>query len=327
MSSPGIVFIVGMERCYTTSLAQWLVESGCCEHLVEGIKEPAIFVSDPGAGIARWNREREGRDRWLLDASVANVWSDRALDAIASIPEARVVVCLRNQLDRTVSAYRLARAVFCLPSDESLRHPSAALKYGDAPLRSRDWNRDPLAPKYLRTPIRCRRAYTLVRYSEYPGELASAEQIESCDRDVERLAQQSLPVRIAFEWARWMKTRTFPNPTILLNSCFAAALRRVFSRIPTSRIMVATLSEPTMRARLGDRMPRFLGLGPIGLGLGQHMGSDSMGFDVPAGHIERAHALAAQEFAKDTREVRSLLEQARGIDLSLFEPAALFPAS
>lgn len=326
MSSPGIVFIVGMERCYTTSLAQWLVEAGLCAHLVEGIKESALFVSDPDAGVARWHRERERHDRWLLDASVANVWSDRALDAIASIPEARVVICLRNQLDRTVSGYRLARAVFCLPADQMLEHSSAALKFGDGRLRSRDWSRDPLAPKYLRTQMRCRRAYTLVRYSEYPGEVATAESIDACDREVERLAKQSLPVRVTFEWARWRRTGAFPNPTILGHSYFAAALRRILARIRSDRIMVATLSDPACRAELGERLPGFLGLPPVSTELGRHMDSASMAFEVSPEDVERTRKLVAAEFAKDTRGVLSLLARAPGIDLSLFSPAALFPA-
>ena len=109
-----MVFIVGMERSFTTSLAQWLVDAGLCDGFVEGIKEPALFSSDPSRALERWERERGRHDRWLLDASVAYVWSDAALDAIATLPDYRVVVCLRDQFERMVSAYRWYRALYGL---------------------------------------------------------------------------------------------------------------------------------------------------------------------------------------------------------------------
>jgi hypothetical protein len=78
-----VVFIVGFERCMTTSLATYLVESGYCSLLVQGIKEPSLFSRDPALARALVERETKARPgTWLLDGSVNYVNSPAALQTI-----------------------------------------------------------------------------------------------------------------------------------------------------------------------------------------------------------------------------------------------------
>jgi hypothetical protein len=326
MSSPGMVLIVGMERCFTTSLAQWLVDAGLCDWFVDDVKEPAIFSSDPSRALARWERERDRHDRWLLDASVAYVWSDAALDAIATLPDCRVVLCLRDQFERMVSAYRLFRAVFGMGPDEALEHPIAALKFGEAGIRSR-FRDDPLAPTYLRQDVPFRRLYSLIRFSEDEGAMAPEGRMEACARDYDRFEQQNLPVRIVYEWARWTREGVFPPPTVLLNSYFTAALVRVLARIDAGRLMICTLSDARCRRRLGVHVPAFLDQEPSETLFGHHLSSQGMGFDLSERHAARARELVATEFAKDTQDLLAIVAGANQLDLSLFAPEALFHAA
>ena len=98
------VFIAGMDKCGTTALSEWVVANDLAEDRVPGIKEPALYVSDePHPGKFR---VRSGRP--LLDATVAY---SKSADYIRLLPEqeTRIVICWRNQLDRSWSLYKMLK--------------------------------------------------------------------------------------------------------------------------------------------------------------------------------------------------------------------------
>ncbi|CAG9274085.1 nucleotidyltransferase domain-containing protein [Paraburkholderia unamae] len=98
------IFIAGMDKCGTTALSEWVVANDLAEDRVPGVKEPALYVSDePHPGKFRLP---EGRP--LLDATVAY---SKSAEYIGLLPEhdTRIVICWRNQLDRSWSLYKMLK--------------------------------------------------------------------------------------------------------------------------------------------------------------------------------------------------------------------------
>ena len=104
----------------TTSLAIYVRSGYDCDLLVLGIKEPWIFSSDPAEAdrILRHRRASSPGNRMFLDASTSYAPSPAALNAIVTDGlDYRVIVCLRNQFERTVSAYKYYRAIMTIALD------------------------------------------------------------------------------------------------------------------------------------------------------------------------------------------------------------------
>ncbi|MGF6924155.1 sulfotransferase domain-containing protein [Paraburkholderia sp. 40] len=98
------IFIAGMDKCGTTALSQWMVDNDLAEDRVPGIKEPALYVNDePHPG-----KFRVSAGRPLLDATVAY---SKSADYVRLLPEheTRIVICWRNQLDRSWSLYKMLK--------------------------------------------------------------------------------------------------------------------------------------------------------------------------------------------------------------------------
>ena len=99
---PNYLFIAGVAKSGSTALASWLVEQRIADFMVPGSKEPYSFARadafcTPLPGPLP-----------LLDASVGYIRNPAAL---ARLPDhrTRVVVCLRNPLERAWSEYRMNR--------------------------------------------------------------------------------------------------------------------------------------------------------------------------------------------------------------------------
>ncbi len=105
----------------TSALAAYLVENGYCDLLVGGIKEPSVFYGDvPLARTLVAERRATGAGRCYLDASVSYIINPAALREIASAcPDAKIIVCLRNPFQRTLSAYRFYKALHTLAIDDA----------------------------------------------------------------------------------------------------------------------------------------------------------------------------------------------------------------
>lgn len=116
MNPAQFVFIIGFERCMTSALAAYLVENGYCDLLVGGIKEPSVFYGHvPLARKLVAARKADGAGRPYLDASVSYIINPTALREIAaSCPEAKIIVCLRDPLQRMLSAFRYYKALHAL---------------------------------------------------------------------------------------------------------------------------------------------------------------------------------------------------------------------
>lgn len=138
MAEPEQAFIVGAQRCGTTSLATVL---GCHPQvaLARPLRPEPKFFLEPGADtevrayLARHYPEVGPRVRLRLEKSTSYLESDLACAQIAAaFPRAQIVVMLRDPVDRALSHY----AFSCANGVEDLEVEAAL----DPAAESRPWD-------------------------------------------------------------------------------------------------------------------------------------------------------------------------------------------
>lgn len=99
------LFIAGIEKSGTTSLADWFVTNGLAKYYIQGIKEPYSYAfGDTPTSNSLMPRGV------LLDASVGYAFNPHA---IARMPQhnTKVILCFRNHFDRCLSAYNFYQTI------------------------------------------------------------------------------------------------------------------------------------------------------------------------------------------------------------------------
>jgi len=140
---PAQAFIVGAQRCGTTSLATTLERHPQVAFAQPRRPEPKAFLA-PGAAadveayVERYYADAGPQTRLRCEKSTSYLGSDLACTQIAAaFPEAHVIVMLRDPVERAMSHYGFSRAegVEDLPIGEAL-DPSA---------ESRPWDTDAIS--------------------------------------------------------------------------------------------------------------------------------------------------------------------------------------
>jgi hypothetical protein len=306
-----VVFIVGFERCATTSLAAYLVDNGYCSLLVPGIKEPSLFSSEPSLAAAWIERAtRNAPGTWHLDAS-ANYIHDR--DALLAIRETvqncRIIVSMRNQLDRTVSAFKLYRGRHALPATiENIHDPIDNTRYGDTQARAA-LLADPLCPAYLKRPPVGRYAYTSVMAAER-GVPDGDPRIDECDASLALLEKQNLAQRVIHELRHFERTGRFPAASILVNSYFYEPTKCLFEIFETRMILPITI-EAAITARICAPVKRLLGsTHEEQIPLGHVYAGDKFGANVTEREIDLSREALNASFKRDSAHLTRLIELA-----------------
>ena len=319
------IFVIGFERCMTTSLANYLLQSDCCRLLVDGLKEPSVFASEPelAAAIVQRATVRQ-KEKWLLDASVDSIIDAKTMQRMAqTTDDYRVVICMRNQLERALSAFSLYRALYVQPASRSAlyRWPWSQ-KFGDHALRASAAN-DPLAPAILRRePVGryCFTATCAAIWGLTPGDPKLVE----LDAQVEAFAGSSLGVNIVRELRHLRRTGRFPAVSILSLSYFAWGVEQALRVFDQNRTMVVTLGDEDVRGRLAERMGKFLGVRDLPATLPHANSSREYGGISTEEDRSVAERLLGESFRTDTRRVLELVEAAPQINRSLFSSRALY---
>ncbi len=216
------LFIAGIEKCGTTSLADWLVANGLAEHRVPGIKEPYSYAF--GDTPASHGLMLPGV---LLDASVGYAFNPHA---IARMPQhnTKVVLCFRNHFDRCFSAYRFYRTI--AQRDET----SVALLQtipelhdllgGDTHAESLFEVTFQIVKRYFPAKSeRVMRAY----YEEQAG----------------NICRQSLLERTHYEIGFFLRRRSFPFFSILGSGFFTHPLKNLLVRYQAADLHLLTLDR------------------------------------------------------------------------------------
>jgi hypothetical protein len=318
------VFIVGFERCMTTSLAAYLLHSKQCGLLVDGIKEPSVFASEPELAVKLIERETAARPgQWLLDASVDYIVNPDAMRLIATtVEDYRIIICLRNQLSRTFSAFAYYKALHTRRASPSLLYSYPySLKFGDAATRARWANASP-APAFLRRQPPGRYGFTAINGSVRGLEEGDAR-LEEVDACVERFQNATLPSVIVQEYRHQRRTGQFPPLSILLFSHFAHGLEQALASFAPARVMLTTLDHPHSRANVRVQMEQFDGLTDLQPELPQSNSSGEFGGAVSKHDRMLAERLLADSFRSDSARVMQLANTP-GLNVSLFSKDALY---
>lgn len=242
--SARFVFLVGFERCMTTMLAAYLVENRYCRLLVRGAKEPGIFSGHPKLARAIVERCRtEGVDggaetQRYLDASVSYATNPAALALIAATcPEARIIVCLRDPLQRTLSAFRYYKALHALPIGDA----EAALRRGTLA----DGTALPAELRSLNLPDDSWVKMLWLKYFEAFGSLPDWRTPERFDDEIRAQGDLMLPYLLSRPQGRYLFTAV------------VAAIEGVNDALPAGRARLAQLDAEIERFAAAT-LPQFI---------------------------------------------------------------------
>ena len=221
------VFIVGMEKCGTTALADWMVTSGLAQYRFPGVKEPYLYANDEAHPARSYSSSLP-----LLDASVGYVGNP---DAIRRLPEpnTRIVICLRNQFDRAWSAYKMLKV---LGVDSAQTNSYFQSSKGRAQRLAHDSSEALNFVKGIVTKFFPRRSHGIV--SHY------------VDKELGRLRIGTFQERVQYELGFYLARRQFPIASILWSSFFYHPLRTLLEKYqPTdiSAVSVDRLADPELR--------------------------------------------------------------------------------
>ncbi|WP_234084910.1 hypothetical protein [Azonexus sp. R2A61] len=215
------LFIAGIEKCGTTSLANWLVSNGLAEYRVPGIKEPYSYA----VGEVSANRGLTPPGV-LLDASVGYSFNPKA---IGHLPEhnTKVILCLRNHFDRCFSAYSFYQTI-------ARRDGTSVALLKTTPT---DFNEhgegDPEQLFEILFQI-----YKL----HYPAKSEGVLRRYFMEQ-AENISVQSFRERIDYETGFFLSRRSFPFFSILGSGFFAYPLRNLLNKFKASDVYLLTLDR------------------------------------------------------------------------------------
>lgn len=217
------VFIVGVAKCGTTALSEWMVANGLAEDRVPGEKEPYLYANDePHAA-----RSRRG-NLPLLDASAGYAFDPATVQRLPQY-DTRLVLCLRNQFERMWSFYKMFKV-------DSLGGDRAQDYFSSYQSEDSGTGRAPReASTFSAAVIRICQAY-FPRRSHLIVEGYARQELE-------HLRTQTFMQRIEYELAFYLSRKQFPFFSILSNSFYYTPLRTLLERYLPSDLSVICVSR------------------------------------------------------------------------------------
>ncbi|WP_238155911.1 MULTISPECIES: hypothetical protein [Xanthomonas] len=239
------IFLSGMAKCGTTSLAGWLTRNGIAQYLVEGIKEPHGYVI-PGT---QPQLPAPAQLPWL-DASTGYSLSPYA---ISRLPEhgTRIVLCLRNPFKRTWSTYRMKK-INALHDNEALALSHSYLKTSGT-TTARDGTRLP----------------EITAFTSYQEEkdlhvrmfprVSSGYVERHFDAENDRLRQGDFAGRLDYEAAFLMTRRSFPFMSVLAASFYYTSIKSFLDRYRPEDLILVSLDKLKEDANRVKFLSRLIG--------------------------------------------------------------------
>lgn len=217
------LFIAGMAKCGTTALADWMVTNKLAEDRVPGEKEPMVYALDrPHPGIFR-----RAEDLPLLDASVTYAQNPYAIDRLPGI-DTHIVLCLKNQFQRTWSHYKMMK----LSRDKTSSEYFSSYFGNGSPHRT--WRKSPkfaIQKAWERSHIAYfpRRSHPVV--SEY------------FYKELDFIHTHTFQERAEYEIQFYMSRHTFPFLSILSASLYYFPLRSLLEKFLPEDITVLSIHK------------------------------------------------------------------------------------
>ncbi|MCL1530300.1 hypothetical protein M3O57_07900 [Xanthomonas nasturtii] len=239
------IFLSGMEKCGTTTLAGWLTGNGIAQYLVEDIKEPHGYLI-PGT---QPQLPPPAQLPWL-DASAGYSHSPYA---ISRLPEhgTRIVLCLRNPFERTWSSYRMKK-INALQDSESLALSDSYLKTSGT-TTTRDGTR---LPKITASTIYQEQKNLHIRM--FPR-VSSGYVEQHFDAEIDRLRQGDFAGRLDYEAAFLMTRRSFPFMSVLVASFYYTSIKSFLDRYRPEDLILVSLDKLKEEANRAKFLSRLIG--------------------------------------------------------------------
>lgn len=220
------VFIAGFEKCGTTALSEWMVTNGLAEDRVPGEKEPFLYAND----APHPDRARKG-ELPLLDASVGYAAVPHVVNRLPE-HDTRLILCLRNQLERTWSSYKMKKIMGRQLLDNSASEDM--FRYLQSFQTGVGTGRTPTEPWKL-NPHRIIRKFYPRRSHHF------VEQYER--KEMQFLRDHDFLERIEYELAFYLSRRTLPFMSILSASYYYSPLRNLLERFQPSDVSVVSVEQ------------------------------------------------------------------------------------
>lgn len=294
--TPEYIFIAGMEKCGTTALAGWLTSSGVARYARKGVKEPYDYALPR---VVNWPPSTDGVP--LLDASVGYALNERSIDALPEY-STKIVVCLRNPLERAWSAYQMYRmGAQNIPSSTEM---------------GRQYNQ--LATGRSEGSLRMDEVLEHIALKHYPRR-STAYVRKYFRAEADRLRAGDFASRIRYEQSFQLTHRSYPFLSVMLSSFYYWSLKRLLEKYQAEDVLVlsvARLSSPEAREHFMTQLigePKAMPEVPFGFST-----RDSPFAEERPDFHEEQWAPLRDAFRFDHECYRSLLSS-RGVDDSLLD--------
>lgn len=293
------IFIAGMEKCGTTALASWLVKQQLAQYLVSDVKEPHLFSrpdlhpSLPAAGELPW-----------LDASTSYAGNAHA---IAQLPahHSKIILCLRNPLQRAWSAYRMKKLL-------------AQQGEGAAQL-ARDFYSE-TDPK-LAANIDAQSAYLEQKqaFLQFFPRKSAPFVAQYFDDEIARLRQGNFAERVQYETAFHFSRGGYPFLPVLAMSFYYHSLRQLLEKYLPEDIIVLSLQTLQDADKRAHFLQRLLGKQVATPAVPLTFSTEHYDFDEAKPDFAAAEWQGLRQiFAYDLEQTAALL-QAKNVDSTLLD--------
>ncbi len=287
---PDYIFLAGVEKGGTTALASWIDRNGLARFVLPGIKEPYTYLAE-GA-----TQPLPAELPWL-DASVTYAMSPHV---IARLPEHRtkIVLCLRNPLERAWSAYRL-RKIAALGGASATQMFADYHQHGGCIT-----DRTPAGSRSDVAPLDLLRDITALSFPRK----SFAHVQRHFQAETTRLRTTTFTERADYEMQFLMSRRQFPFLSMLEASFYYIGLRAFAARYQPEDIILVSLSrlqDPHYRATF---LTRLIGHAPDTEPVPFAFSCGELAFDEPAPDFAAAELQAMRgALAYDTQQYSDLI--------------------
>lgn len=216
------LFILGFAKCGTTALADYMVKNDLAHYLIENVKEPHLYgSSDSWQNLNREVVNLISNDKLAyLDASVGYIINKAAIDRLPH-HHTKIIICLRNQFQRTWSAYKMFQI--------SLNSADASKYKLEHPHFSK--NSSEFASIWLNN-----------LKLKYPA--SSHLHVEKYfNHEIENLKSQTFLERIAYEISFFLRRSEYPFLSILSQSFYAMPIKYVLSKFHHNQVSLVMLDN------------------------------------------------------------------------------------
>jgi hypothetical protein len=306
-------FIVGVEKCGTTSLANYLVNNKMAAPLVPNIKEARLFKKFRALIYKNIDRNLMMSNRVpLLEASVSSLEDPNYLQMIDQIAkEYKIIVCLRNQFERTVSAFNFYKSWNSEKLSPTLQKKLLLeIAYKNLP-EENEYNN--LQGHYIHSWFNCQDQMT-----------RNENSLDRFDRYIEEFNNSSFQKRVSYEIRYLNKENEFPRLSILSNSFYSWKIRLMLKIVDPARVMIISESFLKNMASYSAEIADFLDVDPPKNSITEQRNVGTSKSAINNTEINLVKNFLAKDFLKDTEELLSILNQHESINTALFNPNDLF---